>query len=488
MGPVESLDLFFPRQRVSWGRELLERRTHGGNFRSNLQNSLIFIETTPGIPLPASNPGLATPLDDSMRTVKPLVLSEQEMLTKALPDQAPGDVSDAETKVIRDDQLQSTDDWQRIASQIESGELEDQIAAEEAALAEAERRSGQATPPRKQIRQQDDEDDEAPVHQLEEEEDNGSAPPEIGLFGDLQPDPWTGRKPEKYEDPIFVPSAPAPRHQTQEAPAASQDDEDTTPSGEPQKNKPYRFRGEDAVEDLAFELKKKAQEEGRTLHLEKALALAKETLGVESTGFEDTQPENDPTLEGIPGSVPEIKARIRELRKQEVDLLEEMEYDRVREIRAELDRLDDAIPKVEQRQNERQTAYMEGFKASASKAASLYPMVQQDGSDFAKACEAMDRALEESGDKRFHDPNKPLLIARAVAHRMGIMPEVPLSVPRRQSQASAPATSPRAKYQAAPPIPASGQSRQGGHLAPSAPNFDEMTEDQYLSLREQWSN
>lgn len=429
--------------------------------------------------------------------VEQLALSEKDMQTKALPDQAPGDVSDAKSKVISDDQLQSPDDWSRIQGQIESGELDAEIAAEEAQM------QGQATPPQNDQSAPPQQEQPAPQAQPQEqqvppdlatdEDDNGSSPPDISLFGDLQPDPATGAKPKESEEPVF-------KIDPEEAPQAAPQPENTTPLPQQQEapeseepNHPgtqsFRFRGDDAVEDLAFHLKKQAQAAGRKLHLEDALALAKETLG-----DPENQGEDHDDLDGLPQSVTEIKAEIRRLEDEELKFQEEMEFDKVRELRDQRRNLEDSIPKVEERQQQRQTAYMETFQGSSDRAVKLYPMIAQEGSEFAKACQAMDALLEQEGDERFHDPNKPLLIARAVAQKMGIMPEVEIvpAKPTPQSQTQQPVasgTSPRAKYQAAPsPVPASGQSRSGGGAPAGAPSYDDLTEDQYHSLKESFTH
>ena len=65
-------------------------------------------------------------------TFKPLALSEQEILTVALPDKAPGRADDAQTAILKDSDLQSTDQWSAIAERLDSGGLDAAIAQEEA--------------------------------------------------------------------------------------------------------------------------------------------------------------------------------------------------------------------------------------------------------------------------------------------------------------------------------------------------------------------
>jgi len=430
--------------------------------------------------------------------VEQLALSEKDMQTKALPGEAPGDVSDAKSKVVTDDQLQSPDDWSRIQGQIESGELDAQIEAEEAAQNPAPPQP-QATPQQDQQGsqqaqpQQQAEPAKQQPDQAVDDDDNGSSPPDISLFGDLQPDPTTGQKPQAEPEPVFKidpEEAPQQNQQVAEPTSLQQSQEDpNSQEDESQPNHPggtqYRFRGEDEVEDLAFHLKREAQKAGKKLHLEEALKVARETIGDPSAGQED----QDEDLDGLPQSVDEIRNEIRRLEDEAMGFQEEMEFDKAREVIAQKRKLEDSIPKVEERQEQRQNAYVETFQSSSQKAAKLYPMVAQEGSEFAKACTAMDALLESEGDERFHDPNKPILIARAVAQKMGIMPEVEIVSAKPTPQPQASETSPRAKYQAAPtPVPASGQSRSGGTSPTGAQNFDDLTEDSYQSLKEQWSN
>lgn len=407
------------------------------------------------------------------------------MQTKALPDVTPGDVSDAETNVFSDSELQSTDDWTRIQGQIESGELEAAIQAEEAQI----RRSRQTEAPQRNQRYQEemspeDEDDAADeaqarrLNQLPDDEDNGSDPPMIGLFGELQADPRTGAKPEKQpteqaftglqdlqEEQSFYeeqPAEPAPKQQSGGGKA-------------PQ----YRIRGANDVENLALDLRKKADMAGKPLSLKDALRLAEETLG--STAAE---PEAEtPSQFGEFQTPEEVEARIEQLEDEMDAAIQSMNLEELPDKRQEIRRLRKVIPQIQEQANLQREAYTEAYNSSYAKAAALYPGATDKNSEFFKAMQEMDTALRDTNDRRFHDPNKPMMLARAVAERMGILPNVSIGKTPRVQSASG--TSPRAKFQAAPPVPVSaGGGRSGSAPALSLPE----TESDYYSLKESFQH
>ena len=107
---------------------------------------------------------------------------------------------------------------------------------------------------------------------------------------------------------------------------------------------------------------------------------------------------------------------------------------------------------------------------------------------------AIDKMLQETGDPRYYAADKPMQIAREVATRRGIFPALPATTPaEQQQQAPAPAQAPaqpQRKFQAAPPVPASGNARsqQSSPVSIGGINPEDMSEDQYMSLKESWSN
>ena len=415
--------------------------------------------------------------------IQPLQLSEEDMRTKALPDQSPGDVSDAQSNVVPDDQLQSPEDWTRVQGQIESGELESAIQAEEAQLnpVQEQQQQHQENPQAQpQDHQQQQQQEPKRIDDLGPDDDNGSAPIEIGMFGDLQANPTTGAAPIGNQTPV-LPQALQDLSATpaQEEPVQQQQQQ---PAEEP-RSPQYRIRGADDVENLALELRKKADIANQPLSLEKALTLAKETLNVST---EESQ-EADEAASSEFQTVEQIEAEIEKLEDEMDNAAVTMDVDQIPVKRQEIRRLRKEIPKVQEVNDQRKTAYTEGYQASYAKAVNLYPAAQDQNSDFFKAMAEMDAALQESGDRRYHTAEKPMLLARAVAERLGVLPNVSVGkAPRVQQGSAAAGTTPRAKYQAASPVPVSANTGGVGHQAP-AREVEIENEDQYLSLKESFS-
>lgn len=428
-------------------------------------------------------------------TIKPLALSEQDYVSKALPDQSPGDVSDAESNVFPDANLQSTDDWQRAAEQIESGSLDAQIAAEEASLApQPAQQAGVPAP--------------APVQQPPEgpipadlrsaEEDMGSQPLEIGMTPDVQANPVTGQAPAEFkQEPVPTELAAPASDPAQQQPAAPAPPAETGEATAPQ----HRVRGIDQTEQLALEIRRESIQKNQAdpsqpvVTLKDAIELSENRLGT-GDQQQQSQPQGFEIPEGMPATVEEITKAIRDIEMQEVDAGEEMEFDTLRELKARKFELQDFQPKLVSYQNQQENIYRTSFKESGDQVVNLYPMAKDENGEFARAMGELDSSLQASGDDRFHDPNKPLILAREVAKRLNIFPVAPATQPTPQTepapvaqqQQSAPQTSQR-KYQAAPPVPASGTARTGGaspnHLDDQIAN---LSEDQYLGLKESWGN
>ena len=66
--------------------------------------------------------------------------------------------------------------------------------------------------------------------------------------------------------------------------------------------------------------------------------------------------------------------------------------------------------------------YQKSFAASEARAIETYEFANQPDSPAGKRMIEIEEAMEETGDPRFNDPNKPLIIAHMVAQEMKIAP------------------------------------------------------------------
>lgn len=394
----------------------------------------------------------------------PLNLSDSDMLTKALPGEAPGDVSDARTSIFTDANLATTEDWHAAAAALDRGDYDAAIAAEEAALGGGAPHQPAAAPqPQAQEPNQPrDEDDDDP--------DYVGSIPAIGMFGPLDPPAPTPAQPAAAQPAAAQPGAPA------QPPAQ--------PAATPTAAEAPVSKGVDQVESLALSLKQQAETAGGTMTLREALELAERTLGVSATG----KAEEEPVLtipEGYPTTREELKTRLRELEDLKDEALADMEFSRAKEIKEELRQMQDwfegEFPKLENAAAEAETAYFTAFEQSQNRVLDFYPMAKDANSDFVKDMAAIDQALEATGDPRFHDPNKPLIIAQQVAQRRGILPMVPMHTATGTPQIM------ERKFQAPAPIHplASGaSSARSGSGGFGAIDFETMSEEDYYRLRE----
>ncbi len=414
-------------------------------------------------------------------TFKPLALSEQEMLTVALPDQAPGRADDAQTAIIKDADLQSTDQWSAMAELLESGGLDEAIARED----------GQQRPNRQQEDHQplyaDETGQQAPPQRKhpgidpDHDDYSGSEPPEIGLFPTLNQNPlFPGQVVQPPVAPQFVPAPASREPEPEPAPVASEDQTMRPPQ--------HRIRGGDDVESLALELRTRAEKSGKTLKLKDAIALAEKTLGVEP------EPEKEQSVgieipEGYPSNIEDIDAELENIELRRIDCREISDFEGERELVFRERDLKSLRPKLLAVQKEREETYNTAFEQSWGKVRDFWPMAGDNLSEFARDLAALDAALLESGDERYHHPDKPMMLAREVAKRRSILPvlrTVEMEAETVSRVASTAQAAGERKFQAAPPIPASGASRSTSQ-APTMVggiSLDHMNEDAYLALKD----
>lgn len=412
-------------------------------------------------------------------TFKPLALSEQEMLTVALPDNAPGRADDAKTAIIKDSDLQSTDQWAAMAERLDSGGLDDAIAREE----------GQQWTSRQQQEEQplyggDVEQTVLPQRNYPGVDPipdgySGSEPPEIGLFPILNQNPlFPGQV-------VQAPSVPQVTH----VPASRAQEPEPVASDELNPRPPqHRIRGGDDVESLALELRTRAEKSGKTLKLKDAIALAEKTLGIDPDQ-EKEQVTGIEIPEGMPSNIEDIDAELENIELRRIDCREISDFEGERELVFRERDLKSLRPKLLAVQKEREETYNTAFEQSWGKVRDFWPMAGDNLSEFARDLAALDAALLESGDERYHYPDKPMMLAREVAKRRNILPvlrTVEMEAETVSRVASTAQAAGERKFQAAPPIPASGASRSTSQ-APTMVggiSLDHMNEDAYLALKD----
>lgn len=213
------------------------------------------------------------------------------------------------------------------------------------------------------------------------------------------------------------------------------------------KGKQYRLRTKDKVEAHALVLRHRNPD----LSLKECLARAEKEFAVE-------EPADAPAdvAAGMPETVEATKAKLIELRAArtkamvvEMDLAKadglDLEMENLRQHAVVLERkAQEKAANEAEEQTRADKTYLQEFNASQAKATGLYNFIGDDKSaGFARARE-IDETMKESGDPRYYDPNKPLLIAHMVASELRIAPK----------SAKAPVAPPAAKA-VVPPKPVS---------------------------------
>lgn len=429
-----------------------------------------------------------------MADFQPLHLSAQEMTTKALPDQAPGRTDDAVSNVVKDSDIQSTDDYSAMAGRLESGELDGLIEHEEMLFSQRQNPQSQASQGEPGPQGGAETDQTRPQHKAGEQDDDyaGSEPFVPGIYPEIHQNPLYPDLKVPNPDPIPAtglfdkgqsqePTQADPSQATaqEQYPAQRQDDQP------PQ----HRVRGDDDVERLALELVTQANKAGGKLKLAKALEMAADSLGVQSEGTDEQAFE---IPEGMPATQDALQSELDQIELDKITAMEEAEFDTLRDLQARLVELKKWGPQLESIQKEQETAYNTSFSASMDHVQNLYPMVKDSDGEFAREMAAIDAQLLASGDDRYYATNKPMLIAQWVAKRQGVLPMVPPvtgsgSQTQGDQRSRQQAVPPRA-FQAEPPVPASGHARsnanQGRTQTLGGMDLDNLTEDQFYALKD----
>jgi hypothetical protein len=204
----------------------------------------------------------------------------------------------------------------------------------------------------------------------------------------------------------------------------------------------FRIRAKDAVEAEALALRKRHPD----LSLKECLAKAEVILGVE-VASEDSQ-EVDPEVK----TVASVIAEIDELRKLRASATAEMDFDTVTALTDKIDDLRDKRDelKVSEAQVKAvaETKSQQSFEAEYAKSEKMtvshYPDSTNPESPMVKRMVELDTQMRDLGDPLYHSPEKPWILAKAVARELGIIMTKPGSAPEKPSR------SPQVSMQPAP--------------------------------------
>lgn len=261
-------------------------------------------------------------------------------------------------------------------------------------------------------------------------------------------DPAQDQQPEVEEQAEAAPPEGEEEEQAEAAPEAEVAEEgepeseidEEEPEGEFEKQPQYRFRPEGKVDAEAFRIYKAANRAGAPIQMSDAIALAKSNLGIESPtpNQESVQnTDNEEVEEDLSSDVTlaEAKQEMKDLRKAHIEALRDGDLDEAADIMEKMVETEDLIEVVEEREQKQEASQRQKhdseFEESANKASSLFPDFGDQKSEFFARCNEIDEALRETGDPRYFDAGKPLMIAQMAAKELNIAPMVKSRVAKK---------------------------------------------------------
>jgi len=208
----------------------------------------------------------------------------------------------------------------------------------------------------------------------------------------------------------------------------------------------FRIRAADKVEATALDLRKRNPE----WSLETCLAKAKLVHGEEPA-----QEADEAQDAGLPKTVSDTKAKIRELLAKKAEAFENLDYAEGARFESEIEDLRDHMDALRVNEVEHETvqqhAYQEAVQRSQKKAVAIYPDTTDANSALVKRMEEIDRQMKADENPLYYSPEKSFKLAQMAANDLGIAPRNP------QKAAAKP---PGKKANASRPIqPASGSAR-----------------------------
>jgi hypothetical protein len=209
---------------------------------------------------------------------------------------------------------------------------------------------------------------------------------------------------------------------------------------------------DDKVGRLALALIKR----NKDLKLADAVIQAKAKLGIEEPKAAVETPKETPAEEptnGLPKTVSEVDAKLKELRSQRKALTTDLKFDEAAELS---DQIEDLLAHkgTLERKSEREAAeqeataraeYERGFVASEKRASELYDFAADPNSEGGKRMKEIDDFYRDNNDPLYNSPNKPLVIAQMVARELRIAPKIPNAKKAAPAKAAPPPATPKPK-------------------------------------------
>lgn len=266
----------------------------------------------------------------------------------------------------------------------------------------------------------------------------------------------------------------------------------------------FRIKPRSEVDAKALEIHKANPD----LTLDDAVSLAKRQLGLTPTQPEAAPVSSSPQQSaapapvpspsnGLPGSLEALEADLTrveaELEAAQVAQIEALTEDFDKTAAVEAQKKINALAKqqihlreqftLKQIEAERQAIEAEqraeaSFQQAARQAEELYPQASQPNSPLFKRILEYNEALKESGDDRYYDPRRPLLLAQWAANDLGIAPRLsaPSVTPTTAAAGgvSIPRLAPSSAAPAARTLPAPTMAAQLDQVIDAAESIDDL--------------
>lgn len=189
----------------------------------------------------------------------------------------------------------------------------------------------------------------------------------------------------------------------------------------------------------------------RDMGMEQAIGLAREQLGIKTQPDTPPAPEAasaTPAVSAMPKSIEEVDAAIKQLRVERRKANTELRFEEATDYSEKLEDLIQHRGNLERESDKRKTEevanYHREFALSSKKASELYAFASEPESPGGKLMRQFEDALQETGDPRYHSPDKPLLCAQWAAQELNVPPRRK-GVQTTPAKAAAPVAPPKPK-------------------------------------------
>lgn len=259
------------------------------------------------------------------------------------------------------------------------------------------------------------------------------------LNAELEPDDAQGDEPAEEIEQVEE----QPEEEGQEQISEEEEPEATAEEEETRLQERFRFKDD---EDKAVAALAKA----------KGISLVEAAQQYAALSTPKEQPQEQQISAEAPETVKSVTAKIKELEAQAKASATALNFDEAEDFRAQANDLRDKLIdlKLSERDAEKQAEarkaqeFYAKFEASENKALQFYPDAGKADSPLAKEMAALDAQMQELGDPLYYSEDKPFILAKQAAVRLGI----PMTKPGEK-----PAAKP--SVQRRPMQPASGTAR-----------------------------